>query len=293
MNTEQYNIPIINKTDPAVLLETLKQTGALLLRGSNSSVEDFERLSDRMMIPMIHHATSTIERNPVNSDATTSTVNKGQDAIPLHREGSYAPGCPDILMLYCVTPSSCLGQTTLCDGVQLLESLCDQTRHFVEQAVLKWSWQAPPSRWKATLACDLKEDAIAKLEFIQSKLPAWEHLEFKFEDEILNGSFLTPCAIPTKWGASKAFCNSLLIYYLRSASPYFALQLFRVTLSDGSPFPSTVLQEISTQANRMTDELDWQPRDIAIIDNSRWMHGRRSFEDVDRNVLIRMGHLIP
>ena len=105
------------------------------------------------MTPMIHHATNTVERDPINGDSATSTVNKGQDAIPLHREGSYAPGCPDLLMLYCVRPSCHQGQTTVCDGVQLLESLPNSVRQFVGQARLKWSWQAPPSRWQAALSC--------------------------------------------------------------------------------------------------------------------------------------------
>src|SRR5688572_33331765 len=95
-------VPILKRCDAHLVKETLKRHGALLIR-AGSTLEEFERLSDQLITPMVHHSTSTsVERDVVNANKTTSTVNKGMDYIPLHREGSYAPGCPDLLMLYCV-----------------------------------------------------------------------------------------------------------------------------------------------------------------------------------------------
>lgn len=293
INLEQNDLICLEDLNTEVILDHLKQKGMLWLRGSHPSLEIFEQLSQELITPMIHHATSTIERDAVNADGTTSTVNNGQDAIPLHREGSYAPGCPDLLMLYCVAPARQKGQTIVCDGVALLENLPAPIRSFVEQATLQWHWQAPPQRWQATLACDSQPEALKKLDWLQSSLPAWEQLTVRFEGDHLTGMFTTPCTIPTRWECSQSFCNSLLIHYFRNASQYFALDLFQVTLLDGSPFPIDILQQISTQAEHITHEIDWQMGDIAIIDNSRWMHGRRGFEDSQRRVLIRMGHLIP
>src|SRR5215212_3757042 len=124
-------VPILNKCDPALVKEALKQHGALLVR-AGATLADFEHLSDQLITPMVHHSTSTsVERDVVNVARTTSTVNKGMDYIPLHREGSYAPGCPDVLMLYCVKPADVGGETTLCDGVALLNALPSDIRDFV------------------------------------------------------------------------------------------------------------------------------------------------------------------
>ena len=91
--------------EPGEVTEALKEHGAIVIR-AGASLSDFEALSNELITPMVHHSTSTtVERDVVNKDGTTSTVNKGMDYIPLHREGSYAPLCPDLLMLYCVTPS--------------------------------------------------------------------------------------------------------------------------------------------------------------------------------------------
>ncbi len=95
----------LTSLEPGVVKEALKEHGAIVIRGG-ASLGDFESLSDQLITPMVHHSTSTaVERDVVNNDGTTSTVNKGMDYIPLHREGSYAPLCPDLLMLYCVKPA--------------------------------------------------------------------------------------------------------------------------------------------------------------------------------------------
>ena len=94
---------VIDTRETSAVREALKEHGAVVIR-AGATLDDFESLSDELITPIVHHSTSTaVERDAVNADKTTATVNKGMDYIPLHREGSYAPGCPDLLMLYCVT----------------------------------------------------------------------------------------------------------------------------------------------------------------------------------------------
>src|SRR5215216_1374814 len=179
----------LNSSAPAVVLnecnvdrvrESLQEHGALIIR-AGATLEGFEHLSDQLITPMVHHSTSTsVERDVVNVDRTTSTVNKGMDYIPLHREGSYAPGCPDLLMLYCVRPADEGGETTLCDGVELLPELPRDIREFVEESILKWKWSAGPERWMASLGARSKDEALATLEKLNSRLAPYEKLEASF-----------------------------------------------------------------------------------------------------------------
>lgn len=281
----------LSDSDPSRVKQALKEAGVVVIR-AGASLEDFETLSERLMIPVVHHSTSkAVERDPVSADATTSTVNKGMDYIPLHREASYAPGCPDLLMLYCVRPPTEAGETFVCDGVELVEAMPAATRDFVKDAVLKWSWKSEPERWKAMLGASSKEEAQAKLNFIEKRLPPHEKLASHFDGETLDGVFQTLCVIPTKWGGLRSFCNSLLIYHYRDTSPFYPKTQYTPTLDDGSPFPSDVLQEITELAVERTRDLTWQEGDILIVDNSRFMHGRRAFTDTNRRILFRMGHV--
>lgn len=283
-------VPVLNECDAALVKETLKEYGALLIR-AGTTLEEFEKLSNELITPMVHHSTSTsVERDVVNVDGTTSTVNKGMDYIPLHREGSYAPGCPDLLMLYCVRPSDAGGETTLCDGVELLAALPTRVREFVEHAILRWSWTASPERWMTTLGVSSKAEATAALKKANSRLAPYEKLAASFNGDSLEGVFQTLCVIPTKWGDRRSFCNSLLIYHYREATPFYPKSQYVPSLGDGSPFPTPVLEEISAYAERRTRKVFWEENQILIFDNSRYMHGRTGFTDSQRRILVRMGH---
>jgi len=284
-------VPILNKCDPALVKEALKQHGALLVR-AGATLADFEHLSDQLITPMVHHSTSTsVERDVVNVARTTSTVNKGMDYIPLHREGSYAPGCPDLLMLYCMRPAGEGGETTLCDGVELLAALPAHIREFVENAILRWKWSAGPERWMASLGVSSKEEAAATLKKLNSRLAPYEKLEASFDGDTLDGVFQTLCVIPTKWGGKRSFCNSLLIYHFREATPFYPKSKYVPSLGDGSPFPTRVLEEIAACAEDRTRKVYWEENQILIFDNSRYMHGRTGFTDTSRRILVRMGHV--
>lgn len=284
-------VPILDTCDAAVVKESLKEHGAMIIR-AGATLAEFEQLSDRLITPMVHHSTSTsVERDVVNVDGTTSTVNKGMDYIPLHREGSYAPGCPDLLMLYCMRPSDTGGETTLCDGVELLPALPARIREFVEKAILRWKWSAGPERWMTTLGVNSKEEATATLAKINLRLAPYEKLEASFNGDTLDGVFQTLCVIPTKWGGKRSFCNSLLIYHYREATPFYPKSQYVPSLGDGSPFPTPVLEEIAAYAERRTRKVSWEENQILIFDNSRYMHGRTGFTDERRRILVRMGHV--
>ena len=290
-------IAILDTREPDAVREALKEHGAIVIR-AGAAVTDFEELSNELITPMVHHSTSTtVERDVVNRDGTTSTVNKGMDYIPLHREGSYAPGCPDLLMLYCVKPADTTGsddtggQTTLCDGVELLNALSPKIRKFVEDAILRWSWSATPERWMAALGAGTQEAALERLNLLNGRLAPWEQLEAKFEGDTLHGVFQTLCVIPTKWGNRRSFCNSLLIYHYRQATDFYPKHMYVPTMGDGQPFPTDMLEEISNLANERTHSTHWRAKDILIFDNSRYMHGRTGFTDTSRQIFVRMGYV--
>ena len=148
-------------------------------------------------------------------------------------------------MLYCVRPSDAGGETTLCDGVELLSALPERIREFVERAILRWKWSAGPERWMASLGARSKEEATATLKKLSRRLAPYEKLEATFNGDTLDGVFQTLCVIPTKWGGKRSFCNSLLIYHYREATPFYPKSQYVPSLGDGSPFPAAVLEEIA------------------------------------------------
>ena len=77
-----------------------------------------------------------------------------------------------------------------------------------------------------------------------------------------------------------AFANHLFIHL--DSEP----QLLSRTLSDGSQIPSDVYKEIKAQADKIIYEHIWQKNDLLMVDNKRFMHGRKSLiEGVTRDIV--------
>lgn len=261
----------------------LRARGAVLLRRAGGrSLAEFESLADELMTRLVHPAVADMQRDPVSADGATATVNKGQGNIPLHRELSYAPGAPDELMFLCQTPSADGGQTTLCDGVAVFDALDEAARDFLRNRELVYRWEVSPARWRSFLGVTTQEEALAAIDVINSRSRDGGHLSGEFEGETLKGAFRTGLVTRPGDGLREAFCNSVLVTMSNAKST--------ATLSDGSAFPDPLLQDIAAKAAAVTYEMAWQAGDIVVLDNARYMHGRRSFVDTERRILTRVGH---
>ena len=61
-----------------------------------------------------------------------------------------------------------------------------------------------------------------------------------------------------------------------------------VCFDDDSEITDEIMSELNEIAERITIEISWQKGDILMIDNTRIMHGRRAFEDEQRDIYIRL-----
>jgi alpha-ketoglutarate-dependent taurine dioxygenase len=262
----------------------LRAHGAVLMRRAGGRpLAEFESLADELMTRLVHPAVADKQRDPVSADGATATVNKGQGNIPLHRELSYVPGAPDLLMLLCQTPAADGGQTTLCDGVVLFEALDEATRDFLRTNDLVYRWELSPERWRPFLGATTQEEALTAVEAINGRSRDGGFLGGVFEGETLKGAYRTSLVTRPGDGLREAFCNSLLVTLSNAKGT--------VTLGDGSPFPDPLLQDIAAKAKAITYDMAWQAGDIVVLDNARYLHGRRAFQGTERRILTRVGHV--
>ena len=82
----------------------------------------------------------------------------------------------------------------------------------------------------------------------------------------------------------KAFANAIL-----GPSHNYEPPVYR--LDDGSVVSADEIKELRDIAETCTVEINWQDGDVAVIDNTRVMHGRRAIKDQDRTLFIGMGRL--
>jgi hypothetical protein len=63
-------------------------------------------------------------------------------------------------------------------------------------------------------------------------------------------------------------------------------------LDDLRPVPEAWLQTIKTAAERLTVAVSWQQGDVLMLDNTRFMHGRRAITDTaERQIATFFGYL--
>ena len=63
------------------------------------------------------------------------------------------------------------------------------------------------------------------------------------------------------------------------------------TLEDGAVVSLEEIEELRDLAETCTVEINWQDGDVAVLDNTRVMHGRRAIKDKDRQLYIGMGRV--
>ncbi len=171
MNTKDNNIIQRNASlnrlnDDALIakIETqLTSTGWLLLRGFSPDLEQFSKLSERLL--------SKLTFDPARNYGSQSTqkVEAGTDQIGLHIENGNTPLAPDVVLFYCAKSANAGSQTTVCDGAELLPLLPKELSNLFQQKV-SVKRTLPAIFWKKYLAKELLQS-----EDIDSVTP--EHLQ--------------------------------------------------------------------------------------------------------------------
>jgi alpha-ketoglutarate-dependent taurine dioxygenase len=259
----------------------LQSDGWALLRGFKMDMQKFSDLTTQFC------KTVTFDPARENSEENTQKVDAGLGPIGLHIENGNTPVCPDIVAFYCTKGAFEGSQTTICDGRKVYEAFDDALKQRWSQKMTV-KRRLPEELWKRYLANE--HPAISKPEEV-----TMDHiLQFKAaipnQDFTLNddGSLDYEIQVaPVRASAlSKglAFANAIL-------GPSHNYEAPTYTLADGSNVSTGEIEKLREIAENCTVEINWQDGDIAIIDNTRVMHGRRAIKDPDRQLFIGMGRI--
>lgn len=257
--------------------DAISARGLLLLRGFETHLAGFEAFTKRFSRRFYVHGNP--ERAQVSADDTTQEVQPGRYPIPLHLERGTTPFSPDLYWFYCKKPAGDGGETTYCDGLQLLSSLGADVLQFFREQRICWHNHFPAQVWRRAYRTASRAQAE---QLLQSMRRTTSDLQYRFDgDDSLHLSFVTSAIRRSKHGDHEVFANSLLMRDgLRS--------MYHATLADGAAIPAAIYAELEVVAARLTYVHRWQAGDIIVVDNTRIMHGRRGFADPGRRIYVRM-----
>jgi hypothetical protein len=252
----------------SAIQESCKRSGLALIRGYDVRAETFRAFTGSLCAEFVTTLNTTRE---FYGDETLMSVTPGHGHFFAHSELAYFPLRPDLAIFYCVQPALQGGETTVCDGVTVLSQLSNDSRQLLERNKLLFEHELAPAVWRR-LAPDR-----AGLDALFGHLDA-SVFSYGVEDEVFRSRYVTSAIVPTRWNGLRAFATSLL----DTKAPRFA---------DGSMVPREVLWDVIAVTEDLMIPIAWRANDILVVDNSRFMHGRRPWEDDRRQIMVRFGNV--
>ncbi len=260
------------------IIEALKNRGVILLRGFDYKVENFTRFVNRFCHGSAFNPSHG--RDVVDKKNNIQTVDLGTQAFPLHAELCREPWKPDICFFACQSSPEVDGETTICDGVKIVAGLKQDTiRQLQAQPLLYFQAMLPEDsmRWLGT-------DRPTP-ELVQNP-PASCPFEMTYLEGKLCRVHTTAALHRTMFSKQLSFGNFLLF------SRYGLNNRLQPCFADGSIVPDELVAEVKQVSDELTYAHKWQDGDILVLDNTRYLHGRRKINDVEeRRILSYFGYL--
>lgn len=265
---------------PAIRADLIRD-GWTLLRGFQPDMNRFAALVGALCRRV------TFDPARSHSSDRTQMVDAGLGEIGLHIENGNTPRCPDIVTFFAQRAAFEGSQTTICDGARLWDA-------FDEDRKARWSQKMTVERvlpellWKRYLANEhpaISEPEEVTMEHVMQFQQAVPGQGFDLHaDGSLTYRLTVDPVRPSAFNGCMGFANAVL-------GPSHNYEPPRYSLADGSDVSAGEIEEIRELAETVTREINWQDGDIAVLDNTRVMHGRRAIADADRNLFIGMGSI--
>jgi alpha-ketoglutarate-dependent taurine dioxygenase len=262
----------------AGLIDAYKRHGAILLRGFEVDLEQFRDLTQNLCTGSVFNESGG--RLVIDRELNIQTVNLGYEPFPLHPELSREPWKPDICFFWCMKAPSKGGETTVCDGIEIVKRLPPDVRDAFARRRLRYELPASEAECAFWLGSSRPDDATL------AHPPA--HCPYSFER--VNGQvyryFMRPALHKPMFSDEPAFGNFLFF------GRYFNRQNFFPTFENGEIVSDELVGAVKAVSDQVESPVAWQPGDIVILDNTRFMHGRRAVLDLkERYIATYFGYI--
>lgn len=253
------------------LIDAYKTYGALLLRGYKVELNDFRGLTERLCSGSVFNESP--DRKVVDAERNIQTVNGGLEAFPLHPELSRTPWKPDVCFFWCASPPSTSGETLVCDGVDIVRRMPQALRAAFENRRLLYLHAAAPDECRFWLGSPQPTD-----DMLRNPPRGCPYRFRRFQGKVLR-VFSRPALHKPMFTNELAFGNFLL--FARYLLSNRTLPVF----DSGEQVSDELVAQVKAVADPITYPVQWRQGDIAILDNTRFMHGRNAIVDAEERLI--------
>ena len=246
------------------VFQLFKLCGVILFRGFEVNYEQMKKFASQFSDKYVIDPTR--ENIYVDVDGSfVQFVDAGTHSLGPHCENASSPFVSDVIWFCCDVPIEG-GETFFWNGVQVWKELSEQVKQLFISKKVKYSHDVPVDQWKLFLGAD---STIADIKLLLDDI---EGIKYRInDDESFFMEYTCSAVKKPNFDDQLAFANSVLFEYEQQ----------RISLEDGSPIPDAAIAEIKDIMNRLTEAIPWQHGDLAMIDNSKFLHGRPELKDAD------------
>ena len=263
----------------AEVIEQFNNSSLLLFRGFDVDTEKFKQFTELFSTNFVSYVGGAYSREMINGDKTLLSVTGGKLAfpVPLHGEMYYRKNRPDILWFYCASPALQDGETTVCDGIQIYNKLSSPTQKLFQETKIKYTRTYATGVWQKIY----QTDDLSHVEAVCQE----NDLQLEANSAQITTHYVAPAIQPSRCGKHQVFINNILPVVAQEVNGNTSSI---VRFEDDTKIPDHVINEIKIISEELIHLVPWQKSDVLMIDNTRLMHGRRSFADNQRDIYVRL-----
>lgn len=269
--------------------------GGVLFRGfCEKSVDDFERFTDVMSMPLLEYRERSSPRSKVQGRIYTSTDYPPGEEIFLHNENSYQNTWPTKIMFFCATEPGTDGETPIADCRKIYQQVDPKIR----QRFLEKKWMVVRNfgdgfglPWPTVFQTADKAEVEAHC--------AENGVTVEWKDgNRLRTRAVRPAVIKHPISGDMSWFNHATFFNVSSLIPHVreAIELefddpeempTNTFYGDGSPIEPEVLDHLRGLYRKETVKFAWKQGDLLLLDNVLVAHGRAPFSG-PRKIVVGM-----
>lgn len=266
--------PTLEQVPDRVVQDRFATRGVLVLRGFDANVRSFDTFARRFSKSFM----PGVGRSTFPEFKLVHLVNETLDALAPHTDNGTRPEDlrPDITWMLCERPADADGETTVFDGIAIWERLSPPTQAVLRERTLMFSTRYAAMAWRGMGFTTV--DAFRT--FVESMGAT---MKPPTPDGAVEIAIKTSAHRITHYGSRDAFVSSLLLAGAKG------FEQLRVSFEDGD-VPADMLAEITAAIDSSCERIEWVAGDIAMLDNTRILHGRRAYRDTQRRLYLLQTH---
>ena len=264
------DIKDISKLDYLDIIRLFEVKGLIIFRDFEI---DPQRLSELTSRYTETYANDAQRRENRLDQKVVNNVDDGNQEMALHSEASFSPNWPEIVWFFCneAPTEGNGGATTFCDGIKLWDSLSTNTKNFFQLNPIKYELEIPIK--------NISKKKGSKKWPLNFQGSADGILDY--EKSILKITQIRFAVIHSRIPGKICFSNHTLY---KNTDP----TIIKWGTIHDKDIPSEIIKEVEEKSKLITYDLKWKKGDLLMIDNKRFMHGRRSFKEKDKRDIVNI-----